>query len=189
MKLCQVMGGALLLTMLTSAGWADSSSSSSNRVSWKTIIGTFFIPATPPATGSGNTVGGIIGGGEPWSTLGGHADVDLSTGAVNFEVKGLVLAGGNSTAPPGRSPRSRGRWSATRVRLRRRSSVRPPHRWTDRVTRRSRARSGRCPASAAPRLWRFWSRPPLRRRIGSPTARCKYPILDGRRPGARQTDI
>lgn len=101
MKLCQVMGGALLLTMLTSAGWADSSSSSSNRVSWKTIIGTFFIPATPPATGSGNTVGGIIGGGEPWSTLGGHADVDLSTGAVNFEVKGLVLAGGNSTGTPG----------------------------------------------------------------------------------------
>jgi hypothetical protein len=91
-----VISAALALTMFASAGWADS-----NSVSWKTIVGTFFIPATPPATGSGNTVGTIIGGGEPWSTLGGHAYVDLSTGAVDFEVKGLVLAGGNSIGTPG----------------------------------------------------------------------------------------
>jgi hypothetical protein len=91
-----VIGAALVLTMFASAGWADS-----NSVSWKTIVSTFFIPATPPATGSGNTVGTIIGGGEPWSTLGGHAYVDLSTGAVDFEVKRLVLAGGNSIGTPG----------------------------------------------------------------------------------------
>jgi hypothetical protein len=95
-----VIGGALLLTMFAPAGRADGTSSK-NAVSWETIIGTFFIPATPPATGSSNTVGGIIGGGFPWSTLGGRADVNLSTGAVDFKVKGLVLAAGKSIGTPG----------------------------------------------------------------------------------------
>jgi hypothetical protein len=92
-----MIGAALLLVGLPPAGRADGSS---NSVRWETIIGTFFIPATPPATGSSNTVGGIVGGGEPWSTLGGHAYVDLSNGTVDFEVKGLVLAGGNSIGTP-----------------------------------------------------------------------------------------
>ena len=93
-----VIGAALLLVALSPAGRADGSS---NSVSWATITGTFFIPATPPATGSVNTVGGIVGGGEPWSTLGGHAYVDLSSGTVDFAVYGLVLAGGNSIGTPG----------------------------------------------------------------------------------------
>jgi hypothetical protein len=93
-----VIGAALLLTTFGPAGWADGSSST-NSVRWQTIIGTFFIGATPGT--SANTVGGIIGGGEPWSTLGGHAYVDLTTGAVDFKVKGLVLAGGNSIGTPG----------------------------------------------------------------------------------------
>lgn len=90
-----VIGAALLLVALSPAGRADDSS---NSVSWQTIIGTFFI-GTPP--NSINTVGGIIGGGEPWSTLGGHAYVDLSNGVVDFEVYGLVLAGGPSIGTPG----------------------------------------------------------------------------------------
>jgi hypothetical protein len=92
-----VIGAALLLFALSPAGRADGSSS--NSVRWKTIIGTFFIGATPGT--SANTVGGIVGGGEPWSTLGGHAYVDLSSGVVDFEVDGLVLAGGNSIGTPG----------------------------------------------------------------------------------------
>jgi hypothetical protein len=92
-----IIGAALLLVGLPPTVRADGNG---NSVRWETIIGTFFIPATPPATGSGNTVGGIVGGGEPWSTLGGHAYVDLSSGTVDFEVKGLVLAGGNSIGTP-----------------------------------------------------------------------------------------
>jgi hypothetical protein len=59
---------------------------------WQTIIG--IIQA-------GNVVGGIGGGGQPWSTLGGNATVNLNTGKVNFRVDGLVLAGGNTIGTPG----------------------------------------------------------------------------------------
>jgi hypothetical protein len=93
-----VIGGALLLTMPGAAGWADGGGDGKNSVRWETIIGTFFIGAIPGT--SANTVAGITGGGEPWSTLSGHAYVDLSSGAVDFEVKGLVLAGGNSIGTP-----------------------------------------------------------------------------------------
>jgi hypothetical protein len=89
-----MIGAALLLVGLPPAVRADGSS---NSVRWETIIGTFFL-GTPPT--SVNTVGGIVGGGEPWSTLGGHAYVDLSSGTVDFEVKGLVLAGGPSIGTP-----------------------------------------------------------------------------------------
>lgn len=58
---------------------------------WQTIVG--IIQA-------GNVVGGIAGGGQPWSTLGGNATVNLATGEVNFRVDGLVLAGGNSIGTP-----------------------------------------------------------------------------------------
>jgi hypothetical protein len=54
---------------------------------WREIIG--IIQA-------GNVVGGIPGGGQPWSTLRGHASVNLSSGRVAFRVDGLVLAGGNA---------------------------------------------------------------------------------------------
>ncbi len=54
---------------------------------WQTIIG--LIQA-------GNVVAGIPGGGQPWSTLGGNATVNLGTGNVNWRVDGLVLAGGNA---------------------------------------------------------------------------------------------
>ena len=78
------MGAAAVALLTTLAGPAAADSSS---VRWKTIIG--IIQA-------GNVVGGIGGGGQPWSTLGGEARVDLSSGRIDFEVRGLVLAGGNA---------------------------------------------------------------------------------------------
>lgn len=87
-----VIGGALLLTMVAPASWADGGGGAKNTVSWETIIG--IIQA-------GNPVGGIPGGGQPWSTLGGHAYVDLANSVVAFKVKGLVLAGGNTIGTPG----------------------------------------------------------------------------------------
>jgi hypothetical protein len=59
---------------------------------WKTIIGIKQV---------GNVVNGITGGGQPWSTLSGEAAVDLRRGEIEFEVHGLVLAGGNSIGTPG----------------------------------------------------------------------------------------
>jgi hypothetical protein len=86
-----VIGGALLLTMFAPASRADGTSSK-NTVSWETIIGII-----QPA----NMVAGITGGGQPWSTLGGKAYVDLLHSVVAFKVKGLVLAGGNTIGTPG----------------------------------------------------------------------------------------
>jgi hypothetical protein len=80
-----VMASALLISAIASAN-AD------NSVRWKTIIG--IIQA-------GNLVGNIAGGGQPWSALGGQARVDLSSGKLEFEVRGLVLAGGNTIGTPG----------------------------------------------------------------------------------------
>jgi hypothetical protein len=61
-------------------------------IRWKSIIG--IIQA-------GNVVAGIGGGGQPWSTLGGEASLNVDTGKLRFSVRGLVLAGGNTIGTPG----------------------------------------------------------------------------------------
>jgi hypothetical protein len=61
-------------------------------VVWRTIIG---------IEQAGNVVGGITGGGQPWSAREGEALVELTSGFVVFEVRGLVLAGGNTIGTPG----------------------------------------------------------------------------------------
>jgi hypothetical protein len=63
-----------------------------NTVRWQTLIGILQ---------ANNVAAGVSGGGQPWSTLGGNANVNLVTGHVDFEVRGLVLAGGNSIGTPG----------------------------------------------------------------------------------------
>ena len=63
-----------------------------DTVRWQTVIG--IIQA-------GNLVFDIAGGGQPWSTLGGNARVNLATGRVQFRVDGLVLAGGNTVGTRG----------------------------------------------------------------------------------------
>ena len=61
-------------------------------VHWQTVIGIMQ---------AGNLVGNITGGGQPWSTTGGEAGVNLGNGDVGFRVRGLVLAGGNTIGTPG----------------------------------------------------------------------------------------
>jgi hypothetical protein len=68
------------------------SPAAAQNVRWHHIIG---------IKQAGNMVGNITGGGQPWSASGGHARVDLATGNMEFEVHGLVLAGGNSIGTPG----------------------------------------------------------------------------------------
>jgi len=54
---------------------------------------------TNNVVGSGS--GEVLGGGQPWTTLGGGAQVNLGTGRGQFQVRGLVFAGGNSIGTPG----------------------------------------------------------------------------------------
>src|SRR5437016_14040727 len=82
--LMAVTASALLISAITSPAAADD-------VRWGTVVG---------IVQAGNSVGNIAGGGQPWTTLGGHANVDLSAGRVEFEVRGLVLAGGNAIGTP-----------------------------------------------------------------------------------------
>jgi hypothetical protein len=78
-------------------------SAGAETVRWRTILGaspTALNEATTPPTPVQNTVGNIPPGGLPWSTLRGRAKVDLATGQVDFEVEGLVLAGGGAIGTP-----------------------------------------------------------------------------------------
>jgi hypothetical protein len=98
-----VAAGALFMSAI--AGPA-----SAQNVKWQNIVGivqagnivgSFTTPPScpvPPATPVG--VGCINGGGQPWTTLGGQAKVNLSNSKLEFEVNGLVLAGGNSIGTP-----------------------------------------------------------------------------------------
>lgn len=70
--------------------------SGGNSVQWKTMIGVI-MPLNE--VGNGDTV--IPGGGQPWSTTGGEAKVNLQNGEVHFNVRGLVLAGGDNIGTPG----------------------------------------------------------------------------------------
>jgi hypothetical protein len=84
---------AIVFAALSMAGFSPAvlADNDSNNVSWKRVIG--IIQA-------GNVVGNIPGGNQPWSTLGGDANVNLRSGRVEFEVRGLVLAGGNAIGTP-----------------------------------------------------------------------------------------
>ena len=52
-------------------------------------------------TGSCSIATAAFGGGQPWSAHEGEALVELTSGLVVFEVRGLVLAGGNTIGTPG----------------------------------------------------------------------------------------
>jgi hypothetical protein len=60
------------------------------EVEWKQVIG---IIQAGNVVGSGT--GQVTGGGQPWSTTRGAAEVNLQTGEIHFQVRGLVLAGGS----------------------------------------------------------------------------------------------
>lgn len=64
-------------------------------VNWSQIVGEITAPNVD------NPVAGISAGTTPWSTRGGHAHVNLSTGEVSFDVDGLVLNGGNASGTTG----------------------------------------------------------------------------------------
>lgn len=83
----------LLAALFVSASFAQTQ----NTVHWRTVVGVITAPNVDnPVAGS------IHSGTSPWTTRAGSASVNLSTGAVTFNVEGLVLNGGNFTGalPP-----------------------------------------------------------------------------------------
>src|ERR1700732_4753576 len=67
-------------------------------VRWKTIVGVITAPNVDnPVAGTSIHAGTL-----PWTTLGGSAHVDLTSGQIAFDVDGLVLNGGDftGTLPP-----------------------------------------------------------------------------------------
>ena len=63
---------------------------------WQSVIG-----IVQPNNIVGAGTGAVTGGGAPWSAFDGHVFVDLARGDINFDVRGLVLAGGNSIGTRG----------------------------------------------------------------------------------------
>ena len=83
----------LLPLFLTTAAFAADDDATAT-VRWRTIVGNVNDP------GTSNPVAGIPSGGLPWTTTGGRARVNLTTGQIAFSVSGLVLNGGNASGTP-----------------------------------------------------------------------------------------
>lgn len=83
------VAGTLLLSF-PCAAFAD------QEVQWRKIVG---IIQAGNAVGTGT--GKVTGGGQPWFALSGNAAVDLNKGELQFQVRGLVLAGGNAIGTRG----------------------------------------------------------------------------------------
>jgi hypothetical protein len=87
---------ALALSLLAVAAARADDGSDGNALRWRSVIG---LLAAGNEVGSGS--GKVLGGGQPWTTLGGKASVDVVKGRLAFDVRGLVFAGGNAVGTPG----------------------------------------------------------------------------------------
>ena len=74
---------------------AASSFGADSVVRWQKVVGVITAPNVD------NPVAGISAGTLPWTTRGGSARINLTTGVGSFDVEGLVLNGGNATGTPG----------------------------------------------------------------------------------------
>jgi hypothetical protein len=89
-KVCAVLCAVLSVLFLASAFAGED-----NFVRWERIVGVI------TALNVNNPVGNISSGTFPWTTRSGLARVDLKTGAVEWEVDGLVINGANFSGTPG----------------------------------------------------------------------------------------
>ena len=87
-------GKILVAAAIAFLTWSIASPAKADSIRWRTIVG---------IVQAANVVGNINGGGQPWTTLGGRARVDLAKGQLDFDVQGLVLAGGASIGIGGES--------------------------------------------------------------------------------------
>src|SRR5262249_48332397 len=98
---------ALVMTLLCGGGaLAAAGYNSDSVVTWRNIVGVISAPGidNPVAViqdKDGNVVSKVSSGTLPWVTRTGTALVDLSSGFVEFSVRGLVLVGGNANGTAG----------------------------------------------------------------------------------------
>jgi hypothetical protein len=98
---------SLTLSLVVIAGSAFAQNNNNTVVvRWRQIIGNITAPGIDnPVAGvtdaNGNITNPIHSGTLPWTTKGGSARVNLSTGEGSFDVEGLVLNGGNATGTTG----------------------------------------------------------------------------------------
>ena len=84
------------LVLVAAVAAQNASADPGDTLRWQSVIG---IAQGNNVVGSGT--GAATGAPGPWSALDGHVNVDLGNGEINFVVRGLVLAGGNSIGTPG----------------------------------------------------------------------------------------
>ena len=85
-----------LVTLGVAVVGQNASADPGDNLHWKSVIG---ILAPGNVVGSGNAK--ATGAPGPWSAQGGSVSVDPDKGKVDFSVRGLVLAAGNSIGTPG----------------------------------------------------------------------------------------
>jgi hypothetical protein len=91
MKKIQVVLASAFLSLLIAAPGALA-----QTAAWKQVVG--IIPAgNVVGSGTGTVAGGFL----PWTTTSGSAHVNLQSGFLEFEVRGLVFAGGSPTVTIG----------------------------------------------------------------------------------------
>ena len=97
----KVLAGLLPILLCASVALATGTQfgaglgNSEGLVRWTSIVGVITAP------GVDAPVGNIHAGATPWTVRQGFATVNLETGAVFFEVNGLVINGSNSSGTPG----------------------------------------------------------------------------------------
>src|SRR5260370_4878389 len=95
---------SLCLTLLALS--ASAFAQNNTVVRWRQIVGVITAPGVDSPVGgvpdaSGNPTNPIHSGTLPWTTKGGRAFVNLTTGEGAFDVEGLVLNGGGATGTAG----------------------------------------------------------------------------------------
>jgi hypothetical protein len=83
------------ILILGAVNLVHASSLRDSELEWRHIVG-IILAGNTVGTGTGK----VTGGGLPWSTSGGSAEVNLTSGDLRFHVEGLVLAGGNAIGTP-----------------------------------------------------------------------------------------
>ena len=87
---------SLVITALALGATQVAYAAQSDIVRWQSVIG---IIQGGNVVGSGT--GAITGAPGPWSAQGGHVVVDLTYGRIEFNVRGLVFAAGNTIGNTG----------------------------------------------------------------------------------------
>src|SRR5215471_20189395 len=82
-------------SLILAAAAALPSFAADTIVRWQNVVGVITAPNVD------NPVAGISSGTLPWTTRGGDARINLTTGVGAFDVEGLVLNGGNATGTTG----------------------------------------------------------------------------------------